>query len=652
MVSKSEIKDKILFAGCMSGAVLFFIFGWFSMRRTVSLVECSLAIASLIVSVAMWMIGNFLTKKNAREDLMRQFFLVNALVTILTFLFLIRSAGIFASEDKLHFLVPLVMIVLAEGALSCMEAAYCPKIDFKRVICEHKYLIGLLVFVGGLAAWQSGELPRWDEWYLYNFLSERPAEGVYDYGQLIFCGHLDLAYVALNLMLGTIVGNFSVGMSVGQMILYLVSVIYVYRIIGLFFASKSDAEKTILTAIYGVSPFLLSLVGQNYWDFWCSVLVVLVIYTALTKQWLLHLLVAGVFCFTKEPEFLFYGAFCATILLEDILDRKGTSQDRIKQVCLEIKYWGMLLIGAIWLFLYFGMTHWQGSGGFRWEAAYVVRKLDVFFVLNFNWLLFLVAVLGFIVCLAKKRNSEAYLRLLPAIIGDVALTAMNCAFVTVNHARYIDSHITVLILLAIIGICQLQQLAVRIAISAVTVALLFASNYFTFDPVTLHVFTNVWVGENTVMIETGDAVFSDSYVYNRQYRYFDRALDLAIEDAVYDKNGLVLVPVCAEWDNGWFFEGSGTAIGADNIQYWDEEEGRRFRKEKENTVSFALSILDEDVDVEELLDGRTGYYCYTDFAGADFAEQLREHFTVVEESVYSYRGFEVKRVKFSANGFE
>ena len=101
-----------------------------------------------------------------------------------------------------------------------------------------------------------------------------------------------------------------------------------------------------------------------------------------------------------------------------------------------------------------------------------------------------------------------------------------------NHARYIDTHIVALSLFAILGLAMISSEKIRYGLTGVIVIILIISNYGTLDPVTRLVFRKYDIG-TTKMISTEDTEFlSDSMVYNQQYRYFDKALNLALGDVI------------------------------------------------------------------------------------------------------------------------
>jgi len=302
----------------------------------------------------------------------------------------------------------------------------------------------------------------------------------------------------------------------------------------------------------------------------------------------------------------------------------------------------MLSIGLVWIYFYVKLPNWDGVGAFEVNAAYILSKLKVFFILNFNWLLLLISI-GMI--LVEWKDKKFLLDILPIIISDVAFTLFSCLFNTVNHGRYIDTHIVVLNLLAILGIGLIKSRKVNLMMTTMLFIIMLFSNYRTIDPFTIMAFNNYNVG-SCVMISTSSEILSDSMVYNQQYRYFDKALDEALREPIYEENTLIFFPLI----NGreWFFEGLGTEadLGLIGPLYWNEDKEKRVRTPEPNTISFEHCYITEESDINEILNGRIGYYFYVPFAGEEIGRTIRDNMEVLEEQKFSYMGFDVIRIKF------
>ena len=85
------------------------------------------------------------------------------------------------------------------------------------------------------------------------------------------------------------------------------------------------------------------------------------------------------FCFTKEPAIVIYGAVCAGAVLCDIMEQKGYSLTmRLRSCFVRKQYYLMILTGILWLVTYKALGPWSaGVGGFSVDTGYVVDKLKI-----------------------------------------------------------------------------------------------------------------------------------------------------------------------------------------------------------------------------------------------------------------------------------
>lgn len=137
----------------------------------------------------------------------------------------------------------------------------------------------------------------------------------------------------------------------------------------------------------------------------------------------------------------------------------------------------------------------------------------------------------------KEKRNLGTRWVLPILLGDLSFIAFSCLFSTVNHARYINAHFPILFLF---GICMIPyDRLVNVLLFVLTVMMLIQS-YYIIDPVSKFLFTNYNVGTTIMISATENTYLEDSMVYNQQYQYFDRALNLALEGAVHDSEAVII----------------------------------------------------------------------------------------------------------------
>lgn len=598
------------------------------------------------LGMLLWLIGQVLVVRNEPLQVMRQMAWIDGGIGLVFILLTIAGKNQLQEVGREKYLISYGMIVL-----SCLISfiVLCCKKDFwvikkkagKKWVSDRKYILGLLIVCAVIAIIQSGSEPRWDGAYLFQYMDELNLANIFNLEALSFCDHISMSYTAINEIIRVIVDSLQLGMTIATIVLFLLSIYSIWGIIHLVLKDRKEWEYAFLTLCYAVSPFILGLSGYNYWDYWVVTMYPIVIYSAMKEQWIIHFFVAFLMCFVKEPVIVAYGAYCAGYMLVDYCKHKD-----LRYIAGQRKYWGMLTIGLIWLYTYKVLPHWNGVGGFEINGHYILKKAKVLFLLNFNWVLVILSVLAIIQILRKKEKSFEYI--VPVLISDIFFIIFSITFETVNHARYIDTHIVALSLFAILGLAMISSEKIRYGLTGAVVIILIISNYGTLDPVTRLVFRKYDIG-TTKMISTEDTEFlSDSMVYNQQYRYFDKALNLALGDVI-GEDTVNYFPVI----NGrpWFFDGIYTSAESDKIQteYWDRKIQKRVLKENPDCTSFEVCSVTNDSAISDLSKGEIGYYYYIPCAGQEIAEKLQKETEIQEEKEFFYRGFKVYRIKFYIN---
>lgn len=605
----------------------------------------------LALSAGAWAIGQLMLIHEGERRLYGQTIILD-LIAIVLFVWLgIAGNQQLREYQREVYLISYAIIILG-CAIPIAAALVIGKVRLSKPSGErilhfvktHKWLILLELLVLILTLVQTGAEPRWDTAYLYKFMRGLILPSVFNMIALSFCGHICMSYTALNVILGIVTGSLKTGMTCGTVLLLLASVACFYGIVRELLHERTELECTLLTALWAFSPFVLGLAGLNYWDQWVIMLTPILIYFGIKNQWFYHLVAALIFCFVKETAVVAYAGYCVGVLLQDFADHRD-----LKALLRQRKYYGMLAVGAVWLYAYIVLPHWDGVGGFVVDIAYIAEKCKTLYVLNFNWILLLFSAIGLVFIARQKK--EMLGKLVPIVVMDVIFVLFSCFFKTVSHARYIDSHAAAIYLLAVVGIgAALQREIIRRVIAGGMICLLLISNYMTLDPLTGLAFRKYDVG-NTDMVSTSGELLSDSMVYNQQWSYFDKALNLALEDVVEeDSDGLVFFPTLN--NNPWFFEGMFVNAEVDEVaeQYWDTSQRKRALDESGTCIPFSVCNINAESDIGSIMNdcgSSAGYFFYLPCAGADVAEMIGEEMDVTEVKEFGYRGWKVTRVRFT-----
>lgn len=522
-------------------------------------------------------------------------------------------------------------------------------LNFQRKKLIKKEIFILAVIMGIIAVSNAGSAPRWDAAYLFRYVYDRCVSQLFNLEALQFCGHLSMGYIGINMILGYITGSLELGMTIGNITLYLISIFCVYGIIKETIKDKKEIEYALLTAIYACSPFLLGLVNYNYWDYWTMVLFPIIVYSALKGKWIFHFVMAFIFIFTKETALVSYAFWCVGVVAFDkrIWEKNIPVQIKLRSLISDKRYIGMFSLGLIWLMMWRILPHWDGVGGFTIDFSYIGEKLVVFYIFNFSWVLTILCI-GLCIRIMKTRNVLLLRIVGPIMMSDIALVLFNCFFDTINHPRYIDTHIVVLCLMAAIEAEMLTARVSRILVSLSIISILFISNFTTFDFISKTIFTGYDFGKSD-LLATSDGYISDAMVYNQQYRYLDKALNRALEDAIYEEEAIICFPTLR--NNTWYFDGvMGEYSDIEDYiildEYWDKKNKLRVAHESDNTVPIRIYQLPDGYPLEQLASKISGYYFYLPCLGKDIRDELEKNVDIIEENVFEYRGVEVIRIKW------
>lgn len=613
--------------------------------------------------LALWAYWNCFREcyKAKNDRFLNEMILLNLVVGFVGICVFVKSIPILLTEGRMEYLLSELLVILAVVGIIVYDA-FCREFVFgnfirkfgvriKEFIVNHIGLIIFLFIFVIVSIVSGGNQPRWDAAYFFRYLDNCSISSVFYIPQLSFISHINLSYSMLNLIAELLTGDLYLGMTILNISLAALSGLSVYGIFRIILPKCSEVNYVLATAAYLFSPFLLGMVNNNYWDFWVVCLLPILFYLILKKYWILETIAAFIFCFVKETAVVVYAFMCMGILISEWLQLKGLPvKDRCLALMARRKYWVMILTGLVWMGIYIIMPNWSGNGNFALEPAYVKSKLAVLFGLNFNWILTLAGAAGGIVILFHRKKTQNRVKwILPLLLGDLSFILFSCFFVTVNHARYIDAHFPILFIFGIWGICMIQYDKLRTILLSVLTLLSLIQSYYTLDPVTKCLFVNYNVGKTTMISATRDEYLADSMVYNQQYQYFDRALNLALKEAVEDADAKIIFP--AIHDKTWCFDGF--AETTENVkdyyvsrQYWDNVKNMRCILPGRDRIAVDVYNVSAQGNWEAVVKNEKCYYFYVSFAGSEIAQNIREKYKVLEETEWEYRGWIVHRIEF------
>lgn len=511
----------------------------------------------------------------------------------------------------------------------------------------HKWFYILLAITALLLLEPSAVQFKWDGLLYHLTCQDLFLDSI---SSLALYGHIAQTYGMINGLGTLLLGDVAVAMICLNIVLLLCSIGAFYGIIKCIVPGKSDFVYALATAVYAWSPFTLGMVYYHNLDFYCQCFFVIMLYFLYERQWIYFFVASLLFCFTKEPAILIYGAVCVGIVILDFAAQKGKPfLMRLGKLLRTKQYYFMVLPGILWLATYKILGPWSGGvGAFQPDGTYVIEKLKALYVFQFNWLFTGLCICGVFFSIAKKRGKVLNC-LFPVLCGQIAFTVFSCAFKTVNHPRYNGASqpalycMAVLLLVDLLGYLYGQLIAGGIAV------IMAVSCFYTLDPITRLCFPQYDIG-NTVMVTTDTIPLGDGMIYNRQMLWLEHAMELALKDSLAQSD-LVFFPALGE--STYYFDGMAETAPVDSDcylgqEYWDADKGRRVTTLGDTVQTFTVGQLAEAPDWDRLaeeIDGKASY-CYLSCAGEQRAEGIREHFRILEEREYTYRGWKVYRICF------
>ena len=521
---------------------------------------------------------------------------------------------------------------------------------WKGMQCSKGTVIGAIVLVlviSGLALDRDMLQFKWDGLLYYKTCTDL---SLYSISNLAIYGHIAQTYGGLVRIAVLLFGNTATAMIVMNIVLLLCGTTAFYKTLKILLPKLDKLMCLLGTLIFAFSPFCLGMVNYHNLDFYLQCIFPIVIYFTLTRQWIFQLVSAILFCFTKEPAVMIYGGFCLGVVLADLLKNAESSWvNKIKCIIATKHYYSMALPGVLWIGTYLLLGPWSaGEGGAALEFEYMLEKLKVLYVFNFNWLLVLLIITAFIKSVISKEKKQGWGEaVIPLLTSQVLFTVFSCCFKTVNHPRYADSNVVTLSLLAVLSISYLLHKKSAYVIMGLVSVIMLVSSFWTVDSVSKKCFNTVDIG-NTEMITTMTPFLGDGMIYNKQMLWLENVMNQAFADVLEDSS-YVLIPALE--DSTYFFDGMAEVSDVEDgfqidTYYW--RDGKREYYASEDALELRCIQISDKVNLDELKEQTVQEYIdflYLDSIEKEYFDEFIRENTILEKESYQYRGWKLNRVR-------
>jgi len=464
------------------------------------------------------------------------------------------------------------------------------------------------------------------------------------FSSIALYGHLSQTVGFIYRLFGVLFGNINVGMQIANIVVLLIGTSAFYQSIKVILQGKREYEYILGTSCFAFSPFLLGMVNYYSTDWFCVCLMPVVIYTMVSKKYIEFVPTACIFCFTKEPAVIAFGGLCLGMVINDLCYEKGGVVNKTKRLLIQAKYYYMLIPLLLWLITYRCLGGWRaGNGGFAFDINYIVSKLKLFYLFNFTWIITFGIIIGMFFSVKTKQWSKHSEWLLPLLLSNAALLLFNCAFVTVNHARYIDGFISVNIFICVVLMLLNSKEKTMRSVYGLGIigGIELLACFVSVDPVSNLLFNCSKLG-SACIYSTGDTLLGDSSIYNKQMLWLEHNINEAIGDAIEDNSSIVfIVPENSAYGLVGMSEYIFISDGAQkDILYWDSKKKQRISyAEQEGSNKYDIIIVGDNKELKR------------DMFTSDIVSVIRTGdqnydatgFTNCITKEYSYRGWTVYR---------
>lgn len=644
------IKNRGFLAGIMTVLMFYLFYGVISSYHSTPVGNILGAILAVAVAVGYLTCFYYAFCSKKDEILQKQLIKLNGFIGCLCVLYLIVifRKNLYTNQKVLLFSFLLFAVVSLGICLVLLKKGYFMsgnrKERMKKWGVEHIFLGLLLIACIVLSIEESGICYRWDSGLYYTTVADM---NLFSVGSLAAYGHIAQAFGMFTSLGVGVTGSVDMGILFANLFVFLAGVAAFYGILASLVPGKRPIAYTLATAVYAFSPFLLGMVDYISLDFFTQSLFAVVVYFMVKKEWILHFVAALLFCFTKEPAVVIYGFFCMGVVLYDFYGHRS-----VKKLFIQKKYYLMILCGALWLLTYRILGPWSaGNSSMGFSIGYIIKKLKVLYLMNFNWIFTLLGIACLIILLKNKKQRVTLEIIIPLLSSQIGFTFFSCLFQTANHARYTDSSFVTLCIIGTLFVLSAFSFKLQVVTSSVLAALMLFSSFWTIDPVTRNIFPMIDIGQAKIATTGGRQVLGDESIYNRQMLYLEKPFSEAVMDSLEEAT-CILLPTMA--DNTWYFNGMDEFHAIREYRkaqaIWDAKREKRVFYENEGCVLTSFYEMADQMSVSKmtdiLADENVFSYIYMDGIGADKASEIKENYTVQKEEEYSYRGFVVKRIQF------
>lgn len=500
---------------------------------------------------------------------------------------------------------------------------------FKAFVEKHKIMLIGLVIICVVRLPYLNTLPRWDSGEYYYRLTEGLKNCTFDsfidfQKNFALCGHPTLIFSIIYLIGELVFPGEVIGVNLVSLVLTLIAFWCIYRILLKVLRRTTYGNAAVFTIVLSFAPLVYSSFSYFTPDYSMALFIIYVIYACTYNR----PLIAGFFsmaCFqTKETGVVLIGGYVLGILIHHKFKYgyKGSGKNYIGEILKDARLY-FIFVAAVIQFFYNkfigGVSQWTQNAneqaGLRWDnngsnclgfnIDYIAIKLKQQFLLNFNWVVVLIIVGGFIFFLCKNgKKIRLNLKYIELVSAFICYVAFSCIYITASLARYNVAG-DILLYMLMFGVINRITDNYKQAYTSIALGVLVCIQCFiTIDPVTRAVFLKLNLGDTAIMYvgdTTKEMIYGDYLVYNTQYIMVDNSIDSILKKTGYNPQ---------EYDavvsdiNGACITGNSAVF----LYNWDVKKQKRVFYENEDTIAMPETIQVRSLSDYELKDNAVLIY--------------------------------------------
>lgn len=433
------------------------------------------------------------------------------------------------------------------------------------------------------------DIPAFDGGIYYTYINGQDA--TFDFSIIRIAlhsrlaGHMSIGY-GLFTLLGELISQRTIGLHIINILLASLSIMAYFDMLKTLFPSKKSGVRTLATAVYACSPFMLGMVGTINIDMAGVYFLIIILDCYINHYWFLELFFSWAYLCTKEPNAVYYSFFLLGILIYHFMLKAKENRfkkDTFKELFSFIIPRGLLLFWWLFCFLKSVFTSWvtsefselvgDGLHRFGFSIQNLIIKLKQTWFINFNWIFTVLILAGAVFFAVRRRQLQSKKAFFPLITTLIGFFIFQFIYIDNIHPRYIAVGAIVVTIMGSFTLLEALSDNKNCICFIVLALLLAVQSYISLDPITPKMYEN-------------RTRFDDTVIYNREYSYHFKAVSRALETAGYEENSIVVLPGFASTIGQY---------GYNDIMFWNPITARLEAGATNDSIPFKVGRSMEEI---------------------------------------------------------